>query len=348
MVYFENTECVNCGSILGFDDRSVEMLALDQEGRVMRQDTLGEKFKFCANKAYWVCNWLLPEHAEEEYCLACMPNKVIPNLNKVEYRLRWSKIEEAKHRLAYSALKLRLPFASKRTDPEGGLSFEFKSDSEEPTGSRVLTGHANGVITLNIEEADDVEREMARKQMEEVYRTLLGHFRHEIAHYYWEVLIRDRQDRLARCREVFGDERIDYGESLEKHYAKPDDQEWRNEYISRYAAAHAWEDWAETWAHYMHIVDTLETAHAFGVSIKTKSSDDLMDANLRFNAYNAKNFDRIYDNWLPVVSLMNSMNKSMGMNDIYPFVINPKVYEKLRFIHDIIWEHRIEWKNLQS
>jgi len=53
----------------------------------------------------------------------------------------------------------------------------------------VLTSHCNGLITLNIAEADDAERERRRVKFHEPYRTLLGHLRHEVAHYYWDRLI---------------------------------------------------------------------------------------------------------------------------------------------------------------
>ncbi|MCL8000565.1 putative zinc-binding metallopeptidase, partial [Brucella sp. 21LCYQ03] len=224
-----------------------------------------------------------------------------------------------------------------------GLSFEFKSDLSEPEGQRVLTGHDSGVITLNIAEANDVQREIMRMQMDEVYRTLLGHFRHEIAHYYWEILIAPNPDRLSRCRDVFGDERTDYGKALEQHYQKPNDDQWRAQHISRYAASHPWEDWAESWAHYLHMVDTLETAYSFGISIKPKSiDDDTMNAEVSLNPYKTKDFEWIFDRWIPVTTLMNCMNRSMGLRELYPFEINHNVYKKIAFVHEIIVEHRTE------
>lgn len=342
-VYFENTICFNCESSLGFNPKAMEMVALNEEGKSKRLDKMGRGYKFCKNHQFHVCNWLLPDNDKDEFCAACQLNRIIPNLSNPEYHARWAKLEEAKHRLVYAMFKLDLPIISKRENREDGLSFEFKSDSENPKGQRVLTGHASGVITLNIAEADDVEREMARHQMDEVYRTLLGHFRHEVAHYYWEVLIAKYPDRLERCRAVFGDDRIDYSEALQQHYAKPANDDWKESFISKYAAAHAWEDWAESWAHYMHIVDTLETANAFGVSIRPRAAEgDSMEAKVSFNAYNTKNFKWIYDQWLPVTNLMNNMNKSMGLKELYPFVINSTVYKKLEFVHQIIQENKEE------
>ena len=123
----------------------------------------------------------------------------------------------------------------------------------------MVTGHADGVITLDLAESDDVHRERRRAELGEPYRTLLGHFRHEIGHYYWPILV-ERAGALERCRALFGDERADYGEALERHYADGPPADWAERHVSAYATMHPWEDWAETFAHYLHIRDTLQTA----------------------------------------------------------------------------------------
>ena len=186
----------------------------------------------------------------------------------------WRKIELAKRHLFYSLMRWRLPMSDRTEDPENGLAFEFLSDVVKDDGSiqRVLTGHNAGLITVNIAEADDAERESRRTSMREPYRTVLGHLRHEVGHYYWDRLVRDRGN-LDRYRQLFGDETQDYGASLKRHYESGAPADWQDAYISTYATAHAWEDFAETWAHYMHMVDALETAGAFGVSVNPPVPD---------------------------------------------------------------------------
>ncbi|WPP50076.1 zinc-binding metallopeptidase family protein [Catalinimonas niigatensis] len=241
-------------------------------------------------------------------------------------------MEAAKHRLVYSLLRLGLPLLSKDQQAETGLAFDFLADQEKT----VLTGHAQGLITLNIAEADDAERAKRRQAMGEPYRTLLGHFRHEVGHYYWDRLIANT-NFLSAYRQLFGDEQQDYGEALKLHYQQGVPDDWAKQYISTYASAHSWEDWAETWAHYLHLIDTLETAHAFSLRVapKVAQEDDSLSANIDRDPYTLKNFDEIIALWLPLTFAMNSINRSMGQPDLYPFVIPPPVIEKLRFVHQV-------------
>ena len=343
LLYFENNHCEQCGYQLGFNAQTLQIMPLINMGNKMYwtyddEDTI--LYRYCANHEHEVCNWLVPEHSESDFCQACALNRTIPDLSKPEYLTRWRAIEVAKHRLVYSLLRLKLPVISKSTDPEKGLIFDFMADEHQDAGQRILTGHANGLITLNIAEADDIEREMARRAMEELYRTVLGHFRHEVGHYYWERLI-DGTDNLAPFRQLFGDERRDYGEALKTHYAQGTPPDWSLTFISAYATAHPWEDWAETWAHYLHIIDTLETAYAFGLSLRPEVAETpTLVADISTDPFELKNFNDLMSLWLPLTFAMNSLNRSMGLNDPYPFVIRPKVIQKLSFIHDVCFAAR--------
>jgi hypothetical protein len=342
-VYFENTFCVQCNAFLGFDPQRMDLLALRAEDNGSytlfenKEQNNAAHYKYCSNKQYNVCNWLLPYDSEAEFCIACDLNHTIPNLNQADHMEKWAHIEVAKHRLIYSLLRFRLPIVSKTQDEEKGLAFDFLEDENKKGAKRLLTGHDHGLITLNIAEADDAVREMARNQMDEVYRTVLGHFRHEIGHYYWDQLIKDT-NRLPAFRELFGDETIDYAEALKQHYSKEASDTWREKFISAYASSHPWEDWAETWAHYMHIVDTMETAYSFGMTLNPRVADpeNDMSARLNIDPYTAKSMDDIIDRWIPLSFVMNSLNRAMGMKDSYPFVINEEVKKKLSFIHETI------------
>lgn len=338
-VYFENTFCGNCNAPLGFVAEKLQPVALTVENNGLFSFTDKRKkvqLKYCNNHQYNVCNWLVPSDSTTGFCQACDLNRTIPDITQPELQERWRTTEIAKHRLVYQLLRMKLPVYNKLNDETTGLVFDFKADESTNDNERVLTGHDNGVITLNIAEADDIEREMARKQMDEIYRTVLGHFRHEIGHYYWDRLIANTT-HLQDFRGLFGDDTLDYSEALQKHYNEGAPANWNENYISAYATMHPWEDWAETWAHYMHIIDTLETAYSFGMSVHPLVADSRkLHTEIKKDPYSIEDFDTIIQTWLPLTFAMNSLNRSMGLKDIYPFVITQPVKEKMSFIHKVV------------
>jgi hypothetical protein len=192
------------------------------------------------------------------------------------------------------------------------------------------------VITIALAEADDAERESRRKAMGEPYRTLLGHLRHEVGHYFWERLVRD-EGRLASFRATFGDDRANYGQALQTHYRSGAPADWQDSSVSRYATTHAWEDFAETWAHYLHIVDTLEMASEFGMEVRPRvDRDGELTARIRFNPYETRDVEALVNAWLPFTFAINSVNRAMGLRDLYPFILSPAVVGKLGFIHGLV------------
>ena len=247
----------------------------------------------------------------------------------------WQSLERCKRRLLFGLRDLNLPIDSRKQRPKNGLMFSFRRDS--PDGKhKVFTGHSDGLITINIAEADDPFREKLRKQLGEGYRTVLGHFRHEIGHYYWDRLVKDGP-WLSVYRRLFGDERLDYAQAVERHYSKGAPAGWPQKFVSAYATMHPWEDWAETWAHYLHIVDTLDTARSYGVVLRPKADGVSADEiSMSAPALDFEDFDDLLAGWIPVTIALNSLNRSMGLIDPYPFVLCAKVTEKLRFIHDVV------------
>jgi hypothetical protein len=332
-LYFENTRCESCGLALGYLPERGTVTALVPRGEALRALAEPEgRYRYCTNNQHDACNWLIPFAAAGGFCAACRHNRTIPDLSQPGNIARWRKIEAAKRRLFYTLLKLRLPPTTRTEDPEYGLAFDFIA--EDPA-TRVVTGHAAGVITINLSEADDPERERQRFEMREPYRTLLGHFRHEIAHYYWARLVAPSW-RLEEFRSLFGDERQDYAASLDRHYSQGAPPDWHEHYVTRYASVHPWEDFAETWAHFFHMVDTLETAAAFGLSVKPKIGKAArLAAKVDFDPHRAE-LDRIIEAWLPLIFAVNSINRSMGLPDLYPFVLAPAVIVKLDFVHRLI------------
>ncbi len=269
----------------------------------------------------------------EQFCNACMLNRTIPDLSDSENFQKWQKLEVAKHRMVYQLQRMGLSLPSKMADPDKGLCFDFIS---RQGNNQIMTGHANGIITILLSEADSVHREQMRTQLSEPYRTLIGHFRHEVGHYFWDRLIAKNDLVLKEFRKVFGDERKDYGASLASYYNDGAPEDWQGTYISRYATSHPWEDWAESWAHYLHIMDMTETAYFFGISVDPLSSDTSMKTAITFDPYEIEKFELIFQNCIPLSFAVNSLNRSMGIPDVYPFVASPAVVQKMQFIHQLV------------
>lgn len=340
VLYFENRRCEKCGLALGYLHEMTAMSALTPAGgdrwRPMPEGR--DEFRFCANAGHGVCNWLIRVDSPDTFCIACKLNRTVPNLETPGHLALWQRLETAKHRMVYGLLRFELPLTNRIDDTTFGLAFDFLSGSPGlfQEGPQVITGHAQGVITIDLAEADDVERERHRQDMAEPYRTLLGHFRHEVGHHYWERLVRNGQWHDG-FRNLFGDERRDYGEALAMHYAKGPFPDWQQHHVSSYAACHPWEDFAETWAHYLHIVDTLETASAFGMRLHPgPGNNPAVDMEMNFDPYRNREFDPLIEAWFPLTYAVNSLNRSMGQPDLYPFVLAPPVLGKLRFIHELI------------
>lgn len=339
LLYFENIRCEKCGYRLGYMPSAMKLSALEENGDTLR--ALADpttQVRFCENAGQDACNWLIDSESALPFCEACRHNRTIPDLSDATNKLRWQKIEAAKHHLFYSLLRLGLNMKDRTEDPEHGLAFDFLADP--PQAPKVMTGHDNGLITIALAEADDAERERRRTEFKEPYRSLLGHFRHEVGHYAWDILIRDA-GRLDECRSMFGDDTLDYGEALQTYYDNGAPADWQDHFVSAYASSHPWEDWAETWAHYLHIVDTLEMAWSFGLRVRPRAAhDETLIAAADFDPYICRSMDTIIDAWLPLTFAMNSLNRAMGHADLYPFVLSPAVIGKLSFMHDVVGSGR--------
>ena len=319
-LFFENTQCLSCKSQVGFDPLSFNMYAVSTAATA---ETKKPPFKICKNsEGYKVCNWFV-SNPQDTYCISCALNHTIPNLLVPKRRNWWRRLEGAQRRLIYSLLLLKLPVVSKQNDPNG-LAFEFIEDQRtnpEVFEEHVNTGHDNGLITINIAEADHVNIEISRQFTGELYRTLLGHFRHESGHYYFVRLI-NRKGSIEEFRSLFGDERADYGKSLQSYYANKKTTERDPQHISHYAQSHPLEDWAEVWTHYLHMTDTLETAGEYTMQQGSTHLDDIDDTLLK---------------WSELTIILNELNRSMGLEDAYPFILSEQTLKKLRFVHGLVY-----------
>jgi len=343
-IFFRNSLCLSCHAPLGYLPDAAKLVPLDPAPEPDTWVAAGEKTlqKCCGNRETPAgCNWLLASDDPHALCIACRLNRTIPNLDDPDNARYWALIELAKRRLVSELLALGLPVKSKvDEDPERGLAFDFLSSPAG--GPRVLTGHAQGLITINVEEADDSTREKIRFEMREPYRTLLGHFRHEVGHYYWDRLVVDTL-WLERFRGLFGDERADYAEALKANYENGPPADWRDRFISAYASTHPWEDWAETWAHYLHMIDSLGTALGFGLD-----AEDLegaiepfeRDALYAPDDHGAKQFLSLLNSWIEMTMVLNELARSMGQHDFYPFVMSKPVVAKLQFVHLVVEDAR--------
>jgi hypothetical protein len=322
-LYFENDHCSGCGMMVGYFPDRAEMATLRGNGH-----------RRCRNfEVENVCNWMVSAADPSDYCLSCRLTRVIPDLAQPASLALWYRTEAAKRRLIVTLLEIGLPVIGKEVDAAQGLAFEFRAD-DPWSAEAVLTGHNDGLITLNIAEADDAERERRRLQLHEPYRTLLGHFRHEIGHYYWDVLIKD-SECLDDWRRLFGDERADYEQSLQQHYKQGPPADWQHSFVSSYASVHPWEDWAETWAHYLHMVDSLETAAAAGISLQPRQRHHSPVVKMK-PVPDRQGFDALARRWIALTLVLNNLNRSMGLNDAYPFVLSATALAKLCFVHQLV------------
>ena len=345
VIYFENTVCESCGHTLGYWYETNMMVSLESaDDHFVAPALPGKQLVYCSNAQHGACNWLVEyEPGADPYCRACRHNALVPDIADPANLRRWQVIERAKKRLFYSLLRFRLPLATRNEDAIHGLSFQFINEDIAP--APVVTGHQNGIITLALREADDAAREYRRTTLNEPYRTLLGHFRHEIGHHFWDILIGNQPAALDRFRSLFGDERSHYGAALQRYYEAGAPAGWQSGYISAYATSHPWEDWAETWAHYLHIVDTTEMASAFGVRLNPKVdvAGDLT-TRIDFDPYRLPEIGELIEHWVPLASLINNLNRAVGQHDAYPFVLTPPVIGKLAFIQALVHEAgQVQW-----
>lgn len=324
---FENSICLNCRSKLGFsiDDRALLVIVPGPESE--HAGAVDEsQYRLCANLHVAECNWLVKKGPVAALCTSCALTRTRPNDVDRKALAAFADAERAKRRLIFELAELKLPIVGRAQDPEFGLAFDLLSSETET----VSTGHHNGVITLDLAEGDDVHREQLRIALSEPYRTLLGHFRHEIGHYYFYRLVGGSAEQTARFVELFGDPNTDYQSALDRHYSQGAPAGWERDYVSSYASMHPAEDWAETFAHYLHIRDALDTSAAFGFAPAGATFDR--------RVLGPSGFDTIIEMWLPLSWALNMVNRSMGREDLYPFVLPHAVLEKMRFIHTVIDE----------
>ncbi len=331
-IFFDNSQCLSCKAELGFCPACKSLVPLINEGNGQYQcgnTSCGIYLAKCSNYLkYNVCNRCVAATgvgtSEERFCDCCRYNQTIPDLS-VEGNLgKWYRLEMAKRRLFYDLDLLKLPHGTSADGFDPPLSFDFKADvipSDNLWRSmgeeRVYTGHANGHITINIREADEVERERLRVDMGEAHRTLIGHFRHEIGHYYWDVFFKEGDPDFSR---VFGDpHNPDYGVALNNFYENGPPSNWPDFFVSAYATMHPWEDWAETFAMYLDMVSALETAVQVGLLDEPWFKDN--------------DFDWMAYRFQKMGTALNEMSRTLGLLDMAPVIIAPPVVEKLRFVH---------------
>ncbi len=341
LLFFENVQCARCSEQLAYLPDHGVMTALSPAGdsifTALAPEANGAQYRLCNNYTeYGVCNWAVPADSEDTLCQACRLNRVIPNLSNAGAREAWQQLEIAKRRLLFTVLEFGLPLTAGE-DSTHDLAFSFEQDQN---GEKVFTGHSDGLITINIAETENPFREKVRKELGEAYRTLLGHFRHEIGHYYWDRLVQGSR-WLEPFRQEFGDEQTDYADAQQRHYNSGPPSNWPAEFVSAYASMHPWEDWAETFAHYLHMVDTLETAQSYGLAFQPRPVGGAPAEKIIARRSRLDKFDDLIAAWFPLTVAMNSLNRSMGMGDLYPFVLSDRAIQKIRFVHELLLESRI-------
>lgn len=351
-LFFENSRCMQCQSETGFLSDQLRLVPITAQDAVFwtSEQVPQQRYRKCRHfMTDQVCNWMIPEYeTDEEFCISCRLNKIIPDLSQPANLRRWFRMERAKRRTLYNLFRIGLRITDHKTDPARGLAFQFMDDVREYDPythemvryERIMTGHDTGTITINIQEADHSHREAVRENMNEPYRTPVGHVRHEVGHFFWDKLIAG-SGYLDRFRELFGNEQADYQQSLQQYYQNGPALDWKETFISAYASAHPWEDWAETWAHYLHITDTMETANDFALSIEGRTLLAPLGVESESGVtppkyLTATGFDEMLTDWMRLTITLNALNRSMGLRDAYPFAVSTVVGDKLRFVHQVI------------
>ena len=319
-----HTQCFNCGRILGFDPLMLQMQCLTPCDDGFYRDAGGVAYRLCPNRIeYHVCNGLVevaPNTSEETRCSGCRLNRTIPNVNRVENVLRWRRLEVAKRRMLAGVAGLGLFVGKIENGFSGGMRFDFIEDKRshpEVDVHFVTTGHHDGLITVNVLEAEAIERLEQQELMGESYRTLLGHFRHEAGHYFYPQLITD----LPGFTQEFGDPLADYATAVDSYYENGPAADWSQSYISAYASCHPMEDWAECFAHLLHIRDAMETAVNYSLFPYPQVAGDIVG---------------MLEQWSGLLAGINEMNQSLGCGEPYPFVLSERVKQKLAYVQATI------------
>jgi hypothetical protein len=317
LVFFANDVCVRCGTELVFDPWLLRIVAVDA-------DTV-----HCGNRAVAACNWTTD--GEHVLCLSCRLTRTRPADDDVEGLRQFAVAERAKRRLLFQLRSLGLGLEPRDEVRGTGVCFDLLASTQAP----VTTGHAGGIITLDLAESDDAHRERVRTKLSEPYRTVLGHFRHEIGHHLFPVLVGDAA--LPEARRLFGDETRDYQEALDRHYREGAPADWGSSYISEYATMHPAEDFAESFAHYLHIRAVLQSAAAYRLRVDgpvvAETTGQLTSDPSELDT---GTIEAIVAAWLPLSYALNAVNRSMGEDDLYPFVLAGPVIEKLGFVHRLV------------
>ncbi len=325
-VYLDTLVCPDCTTEMGLEVIERRFVGI-RDGRAVVD---GVTWYTCSERR-WGCNWLVREDAPAGRCFSCRLTRTRPPADDTIALEKLATTEEAKRRLLLQLGDLGLPIVPWDVQP-GGLGFDLLSSRSE--GRRVIIGHANGIITIDLAESLDDVREALRVRLGEPYRTVLGHLRHESGHYFQNVLIRD-DTAWAQCRDLFGDERASYQDALTRHYETGAPAGWQDSFISEYATMHPWEDFAETFAHYLHIVGTLKTAAAIGMRLDASATRRDVDV-VPEDHYDDQPIGRVLSDWEALSQGFNRINRSMGLADLYPFTISPPVRRKLAFVHELV------------
>lgn len=325
VVEFSAQVCPQCASPLGYvsASRAIRPLRPTAHDAVF-ETTDGELPLWRCLNAAWGCNWMVPTGSETPWCRSCQLTRGRPDEARPDAVAAWTTAEAAKRRLVYQLDELGLPIDIRSPSAPDGLVF----DLVYLPGEGGITGHLDGVVTLDLAETDDRHRDELRRQLGEPFRTVIGHLRHEVGHYYWQRLV-EQAGELANFRRLFGDERTDYQSAVERHYASGTDGWDPNVFVTSYAASHPLEDWAESFAHYLHILDTLDTAAAYGLAPEASCTESV----------DSVDFDRLLDRWRPIATGVNAIAESLGVAAVYPFDMRGEVIDKLAFVHRQVTAH---------
>lgn len=302
-LFFGNLQCA-CGAPAAFDPET---------------QGFASGVLHCGNRSLIGCNWIAGAGG---LCRSCAMTEVLPDLS-VAGNTGLLVATEAAKRWVLANLGRWGWFTMRDAGPRP--VFHMLAEATQSGPAEVSMGHAAGTITINVVEADPAEQVRRREGLNEPFRTVIGHIRHELAHFLFQRLEYAPQF-VAGFRGLFGDEQQDYTAALQRHYQVGPPAGWPERHISAYAAAHPHEDWAESTAHLLHLTDIVDSFVAAGLA-----GPDIPGSG--YDAYAEASAERLITRGAALGVALNHVNRSMGLADLYPFMHSPAISEKLVFVH---------------
>ena len=328
-VAFDALRCASCSSPLGYVPAQQAVKVLHPAAGAVSFSISGDDAEFwrCPNSARG-CNWVLPAGTGDIWCRSCGLTPGRPDETNPDALAAWSTAEAVKRRLVHQLDHLALPIDPRSDATPDGLAF----DLVYVPGQFGPAGKVDEAVTLDLADADVQDVGAPPRRVHAPFRTLIGNLRHKVGHHYWHRLV-GQSDHVTPFRRLFGDERADYPAAIEPHQAAVAHHWDASRFVTGRAESHPFEDWAETFAHYLHILDATDTAEAY------RLPDGQCEMGRPQSSPGGGTFAEILRLWRPTAPAVNALAASLGLPAVYPFQLTGVVLQKFEFVHARVTAH---------